>query len=241
MALRIGFDMDGVLADFGRAYREVESRLFPERPDAPAFAGDNNRRSDDGEDRLADAAVVPDLATPPSEDASQARTRHASVWRAIEATQDFWTSLEPLDRTAVGRIRSLAMEHRWDVFFITQRPHTAGETVQRQTQRWLVTQGFDLPSVLVVERGRGAVAKALRLDYLVDDSYQNCMDVTADSPATKVILVAAAESPAAAARALGIGRAASIGDALDILERATRDIASPTLLKRLAAMVGWKT
>src|SRR6266542_1224707 len=28
MPLRIGFDMDGVLADFGRAFHEVETRLF---------------------------------------------------------------------------------------------------------------------------------------------------------------------------------------------------------------------
>ena len=28
MAVRIGFDMDGVLADFSSAFREVEMRLF---------------------------------------------------------------------------------------------------------------------------------------------------------------------------------------------------------------------
>ena len=36
MALRIGFDMDGVLADFAGAYQEVEVRLFgPEAPSRP--------------------------------------------------------------------------------------------------------------------------------------------------------------------------------------------------------------
>ena len=28
MPLRIGFDMDGVLVDFGQAFHEVETRLF---------------------------------------------------------------------------------------------------------------------------------------------------------------------------------------------------------------------
>ena len=46
------------------------------------------------------------------------------------------------------------IRHRWEVFFITQRPATEGQTVQRQTQRWLVEQGFDLPSVLVISGSR---------------------------------------------------------------------------------------
>ena len=69
------------------------------------------------------------------------------------------------------------LRHRWEVFFITQRPFTDGETVQRQTQRWLVAQGFDLPSVLVLRGSRGAAAAALGLDYHVDDRPQNCVDV----------------------------------------------------------------
>ena len=51
-----------------------------------------------------------------------------------------------------------------EVFFITQRPATVGQTVQRQTQYWLRQQGFDLPSVLVISGSRGAAAGALRLD-----------------------------------------------------------------------------
>lgn len=44
----------------------------------------------------------------------------------------------------------MMLRHPWEVFFITQRPATEGETVQRQTQKWLVQQGFDLPSVIVI-------------------------------------------------------------------------------------------
>ena len=74
----------------------------------------------------------------------------------------------------------MMLEQHWEVFFITQRPATRGETVQRQTQRWLVAQGFDLPSVLVIAGSRGAAAGALRLDYHVDDLAQNCVDVLSD-------------------------------------------------------------
>ena len=79
------------------------------------------------------------------------------------------------------------LQHRWEVFFITQRPATDGDTVQRQTQRWLVEQGFDLPSVLVIAGSRGAAAAALRLDYHVDDSPQNCLDVMAAASAKAVL------------------------------------------------------
>jgi len=45
--MRIGFDMDGVLADFSAAYHGVEDRLFG-KADAPTRAGDpEEERADD--------------------------------------------------------------------------------------------------------------------------------------------------------------------------------------------------
>ena len=133
------------------------------------------------------------------------------------------------------------LRHRWEVFFITQRPLTEGETVQRQTQRWLVAQGFDLPSVLVLHGSRGAAAAALRLDYHVDDRPQNCIDVAADSEAKTILIVSESNHTAiASARKLGIGVAHRISDALDILDQATLAQTNPSLFRRIAQMVGWK-
>jgi hypothetical protein len=135
----------------------------------------------------------------------------------------------------------LMLRHRWEVFFITQRPFTEGETVQRQTQRWLVAQGFDLPTVLVLSGSRGAAAKAIRLDYHVDDNSQNCFDVIADSAAKPLLVIPADQQSAiASARKLGIGIVHRTGDAIDVLEQATLAQTNPTLLQRLASMVGWK-
>ena len=131
--------------------------------------------------------------------------------------------------------------YKWEVSFITQRPWTAGETVQRQTQRWLVKQGFDLPSVLVIPGSRGAAAAALRLDYHVDDSPRNCIDVRSESSAKLLLIVDSLEDAGAvAARQLGIGTADSISAGLDILEQATRARTQPTVLHRLAKLVGWR-
>ena len=133
------------------------------------------------------------------------------------------------------------LRHRWEVFFITQRPFTEGETVQRQTQRWLVEQGFDWPTVIVLNGARGRAAAALGLDYHVDDRPQNCVDVIADSKAKTILVVPQNQQTAiASARKLGIGVAHSIGEALNILEQATIAQTNPSLLQRVAKMVGWK-
>jgi hypothetical protein len=127
------------------------------------------------------------------------------------------------------------------VFFITQRPATEGDTVQRQTQRWLVAQGFDLPSVLVIGGSRGAAAGALRLNYHIDDSPQNCIDVISDSKAKPILIVPDGdEATVNSARTLGIGTTASVGECLDILEKASLARSQPGLLQRIAAAVGWK-
>lgn len=224
MTLRIGFDMDGVLADFGAAFRDVELRLFGSP--ATLRAGD------------------PEVGPPETEEEptlAERRRRRAAVWESIQATPDFWTTLKPIDEGAVRRIHELMLRHAWEVVFLTQRPATAGETVQRQTQRWLVEQGFDLPSVLVIAAGRGAAINALRLDYHVDDSAQHCLDVIADSGARPVMISSAESEPAAAGvRQLGIAVVPSIGACLHVLEQATAAQANPGLLRKLAAMVGWR-
>jgi 5' nucleotidase, deoxy (Pyrimidine), cytosolic type C protein (NT5C) len=230
--MRIGFDMDGVLADFASAYYAIEDRLFPAEPHSRAGDPAEEARAEDARAEEARAAAAP--APPVS------RHRRDAVWRAITATPDFWTTLRPTEEGVVRRIHEMSLRHRWEVFFITQRPSTAGDTVQRQTQRWLVEHGFDLPSVLVIHGSRGAAAGALRLDYHVDDTAQNCVDVKSQSPAKPLLIVENGdELTVAGARRLGIGTVRSISDGLAVLEEASINRAQPGLLDRLAQLVGW--
>lgn len=212
--------MDGVLADFASAFRAIEEKLF-----GPA---------------VQEPVETPEEAQVRQEHGLQAvRARQDAVWQDIQATADFWLGLAPLEPTAIRRLHEAALANRWEVFFVTRRPATAGETVQRQTQRWLAAQGFELPSVLALSGPRGAAIRTLRLDYHLDDSIENCLDAIADSK-VKIMLVSPDPKDPASTRKLGIACVRSISQALDILEQAAVARSNPSLLQKLSAIVGWR-
>src|SRR5919198_3009584 len=105
MPLRIGFDMDGVLADFSAAFHEIESQLFgpgvclsegqPEQEEQAQETGGQT-----------EARSALDGATPPNHYAHEARRRRDLIWRKIQATPNFWQSLKPMDPAAVPRIHA---------------------------------------------------------------------------------------------------------------------------------------
>jgi FMN phosphatase YigB (HAD superfamily) len=237
--LRIAFDMDGTLADLAMAYVEVEDRLF-----GPAAA---EHEQPAPEEREAEQHDQEDPgAAEPSEQKRERRvrlsTRHRDkVWQTIEATPNFWTTLRPIEEGAVERLYQLTCEHNWEVFFITQRPATAGGTVQWQTYKWLVEHGFAMPSVIPLSSSRGKAAAALRLDYLIDDTPQNCVDVLSESEARVILLVDPRDALSErSARRLGIGTAHTVYEVLEVLVQATEARTNPSLFEKLRQLVGWR-
>lgn len=140
------------------------------------------------------------------------------VWDAIRGTENFWAGLAPLEPGVVRRLHDLSVRARWEVFFVTQRPGTRGQSVQRQSQQWLMAQGFEMPSVVTVPGSRGKAALALDLDFLIDDLPRNCIDVASDSRCRPILVSRepAPDAEAAAAR-FQIAIVRSVSDALDLI------------------------
>lgn len=244
MSLRIAVDLDGVLADLDTACRAVVERLFgPDQVDVEHRQDDRPPPSAVGNAGPADAEVESPAEGEPEHPPGVALSdwQEDEVWREIRRTPDFWTTLEPLEPGILMRLHALAQRHHWEIFFVTHRPATDGETVQRQTQRWLIKHGFDMPSVLVLSSSRGKVASALKLDFLIDDSPQHCMDVTSESDA-QAVLILRHNDPIAArnARQVGMEVTRTVSAALDLLEQAQATRARPGFLNKIAKSVGLK-
>lgn len=141
------------------------------------------------------------------------------VWDAIRNIENFWLCLDPLEPGVVRQLFEISVQSRWEVFFVTQRPGTLGDSVQRQTQQWLMAQGFETPSVLTVPGSRGKAALALDLDFLIDDLPRNCIDVASDSRC-RPLLVARDPVPGAedALARLKISVVRSVSDALAAIQ-----------------------
>jgi hypothetical protein len=184
MALRIGCDLDGVLADMELALEQLAEKLFGARVKDP-------KKDGSGWSTLTAwmSDIVPEQATddaPLLHEMKLTAKQRRVLWRAVRARDGFWESLEEIEPGAVARLGKIAIERRWEIIFLTRRSATAGATPQIQSQRWLEAKGFRLPSVFVVTGSRGSIASALGLDIVVDDAPQNLLDVAVDSKARAI-------------------------------------------------------
>jgi len=243
MPLRIAFDLDGVLADMDSELVRQSEVLFGERmtrrpPQQAAEAEGAPVETPPDPDGSAPAAD----AAPPIAQLNMTARQQRKLWRHVESIENFWEGLAELEPGVIGRLAALAHDRRWEIIFLTKRPETAGATAQVQTQRWLESKGFALPSVFVVQRSRGRIASALGLDIVVDDRPENCLDVVVDSKARAILVWRDdASQPPAAAQRLGIGVVKSVADCLEILTQ--MDSASegePGVMSRVMRLLGLK-
>ena len=240
MPLRIGFDLDGTLADMeGELIRQAEilfgesmARRVDPRPATPeinpAFAGG------------APAEPAADNE-PPLLKLKLTKRQQGRLWEHVESIENFWQTLGECEPGIVERLGRLASERRWEIIFLTKRPEGAGATAQLQTQLWLESRGFHLPSVYVVQGSRGRIAAALGLDVVVDDRPENCLDVAVECKARAILIWrdGAGQVPAAAQR-LGIGVVKTVAECLDILTQLDSSREQPGMLSRVKRLLGLK-
>mgnify|MGYP003345872589 CR=1 FL=1 len=136
-------------------------------------------------------------------------------WQHVGTLDNFWFSLDEIEPGAVARFSELRTALGLEVIFLTQRPRSAGEVTQLQTQRWLAQHGFEFPSVFVLRGSRGKAAAALHVDIVLDDRPDNCLDVIAESRAKSILVWRGATTsvPPGVGR-LGIDTVFSMADAM---------------------------
>jgi hypothetical protein len=237
MPLRIGFDMDGVVADLNAALLREAVRLFPGLDLHPQAAATTAPPAGPPADA---PGTDPAEVTPPSLKLSARQERQ--LWDAVKAIPNFWETLDETEPGIVARLAKTARARRWEVIFLTSRPRSAGDPVQLQSQRWLQAKGFDLPALFVVSTSRGKIAHSLELDVVVDDRPENCLDIALDSKARAILIWRGEESGvSASARRLGIGGVPSVGACLDLLVQADGTPAEEGgLVGRLRKLLGLK-
>jgi hypothetical protein len=218
LPLRIAFDLDGVLADMDSALFNQAETLFGEQL--------QRRRERAAAKRAATTQAAPSAAkqAPQPVPGFELTAREQSrLWRHVGTLYNFWQSLREIEPGAVKRLAAVAAALRWEVIFLTKRPASAGATAQVQSQRWLVSKGFERPSVYVVQGSRGLIAAALELDVVVDDRHENCADVVLDSGARAILVWRRhGEQFSAAAERLGVEVVRTVGECLDVLSRPGR-------------------
>jgi len=236
--MRVGFDLDGVLADLHEPFVKASIRLFPALDPASMRSADVGASPSDDE-----TSETTDDLVPPSLDTREPLTRRQSdaVWRYLASLENFWEGLGEIEDGAIRRLAGLADERGWEVLFITSRPRSAGRTVQRQSQRWLERLGFTLPSVYVVHGSRGRVASALALDVVVDDRPENCLDIVLESKAGAVLVWRGdSKGVPASAKRLGIAVVPTVAACLDALAEAQRSGSERGFADRLRGLLGLK-
>jgi hypothetical protein len=192
MGLRLGIDIDGVLADFRSAFRDTARECL--RRDVLVSSGDEK------------ATVDPvDIER---------------VWNHIARSSNWWMGVRAYEPAEIAQLYALSRARKWEVCFLTKRPASAGDTVQFQTQWWLEQQGFYLPAVITVPGSRGDLANALRLDLAIDDQFVNCAEIIGAGP-TKALLMLRDPDPAIRQHAIdrGVGVVSKLGETLPILQQ----------------------
>lgn len=241
--MRIAFDLDGVLADLHTAYVQTALRLFPDldrRTVVDVEVGSSP--PDDDEESRDESESTTDETPAAADDVALTRGQSDAVWETLIRTENFWESLGEIESGMIARIAALSEERRWEVLFITSRPRSAGRTVQRQSQRWLHELGFPLPSLYVVHGSRGRIADALKLDVVVDDRPDNCLDVVLDSKAGSILVWRGdrAKVPVSAKR-LGIAVVPTVAACLEALVEVEKSRDGGGVLQRLRGLFGLQT
>jgi len=148
--IRVGWDLDGVLADFFSAFNQLLAHMYGVR--------------------LLDKPRVWDW---PQHELGLTNAQVRRAWDEVKKMPSWWTSLTKTKEIAEIPTDAFArLCHEHETYFITSRPQALHMTTQMQSASWLATRfGLKCPSVIIVNnpRDKTALLSALSLDFYIDD------------------------------------------------------------------------
>lgn len=157
--MKIGIDVDGVLADFVEGFRPLARRV--------------TGKPCEGDQKLWDfndwGLTEEDIST---------------CWNHLKNTANFWMDLNPYPDAYL--VTPLSKDHT--LYFITTRVPTKGSSVEYQTAAWIYTYFGILYPTVIVTKHKGRVARALELDAFIDDKKENLYNIAYRSPSTKLYI-----------------------------------------------------
>ena len=150
----VQFDVDGVLADWTKAFTELANGLW-----GPGTAPEL-------QESTAPQWTGPNQFTP--------EQRYHDTWEALLKTSMWWASLKPMVGTDVfHRIARLSLEV--PVYFVTNRWHFL-DPANWQTTCWLRQYGVPNASV-ICSKDKGEIAWLLKVTHSIEDKHENARDI----------------------------------------------------------------
>lgn len=160
--MRISIDLDGVLSNFCNSVRDIANKLWPQKNLPYDFAPDNWDY---------EGSLTPD--------------EFRAVWQVIRTTENFWEKqlAYPDNVFSLRRFLRSTDAKGVDIFYITSRAPTVGDTILRQCEEWLINHklGFGVCawSIFPVENPAKKVdaMEALGISMSIDDYHENVKSV----------------------------------------------------------------
>ncbi|MFA5724409.1 MAG: hypothetical protein WC979_09205 [Candidatus Pacearchaeota archaeon] len=163
--MRIGFDVDGVIANFTKVFTGILNGINPKCP------------------ILNDYSEVLHWYYDKFLPVTKLEIKRA--WEIVDKNPNFWRSIPPIKNIKVVVDFVNHNRHQHDFYFITSRLATGGISATYQTINWLRAMGFRDPQVIETST-KGNIIEFLGIRYYIDDRTKNCLDVAEKSPGCKI-------------------------------------------------------
>ena len=127
MPLRVGFDLDGTVADMHHALRREAVALFGEDVlrKAAATSSPPQAGSAPGHEPAESTTKSDEQDNPAMLELHLTARQQSQLWDHVKKIVNFWSTLPELEPGIISRIAKTASARRWEVIFLTTRPASA--------------------------------------------------------------------------------------------------------------------